>query len=247
MLARKRREMRKWAESNIRNKKSLQPTYIKETPKDHINCKYRKNTPCPPFFSYGPPPQNYSRKTLVPCNKSNDMKVSKCDLKKTNFEIKNSIIKRIDNKNGIHNPCYYHTSEKYLEGRNKQFMEHPEEIKQKKYRENCKTSFCNKSKPVCNRIQFNRYSNPKYSKSESVSSGARLNRLKHQVINKTQQTNRLSNQNVMNGMYPISLYKPTGPTKTVTELPTCNKKDNTKPYCEKTPKWCKPPCKCECK
>ena len=241
MLGRKRREMRKWAESNLKNKKSLQPTYINKTPKNIIESIVKKNEPCSPFFSYGPPPQNYSRKTRIPCNRSNDMKVSKCDLKKTNFEIKNSVIKKVDNKNGIYNPCYYHTTGKYLKARNKQFMEHPEDIKQKKYRENCQTSFCNKSNPVCNRIQKNKYSNGGHSKSESVSAGSRLHRLKYQTIIKSQSTN--IKQNTLNGMLPVRLYKPTSTTKKVTELPICN---GNKKYCKKTEKWCYPACNCHC-
>ena len=242
MLGRKRREMRKWATSTKKNKKSTQPTYINKTPKDIIESIVKKNEPCSPFFSYGPPPQNYSRKTRIPCDRSNDMKVPKCDLTKTNFEIKNSVIKKVDNKNGIHNPCYYHTFGKYLNGRNKQFMEHPEDIKQKKYRESCKTSFCNKSKPVCNRIQKNKYSNGGHSKSESVSAGSRVHRLKYQTIIKSQSTN--TKQNTLNGIYPLRLYKPTSTTRKVTELPICGK--NNKKYCKKTEKWCYPPCNCPC-
>jgi len=232
--------MRKWATSTKKNKNSKQPTYINKTPRDIIDSIVKKNTPCSRFFSYGPPPQNYSRKTRIACNRSNDMKVSKCDLTKTNFQIKNSAIKRVDNKNGIHNTCYSHTFGNYLESRNKQFMEHPEDIKQKKYRETCQTSFC-KSNPVCNRIQKNKYSNARYSKSESVSSGSRLHRLKYQTIIKSQSTNK--KQNTLNGMLPLRLYKPISTTKKVTELPICN---GNKKYCKKTQKWCYPACGCSC-
>lgn len=244
MLARKRREMRKWAESNIKNKKTLRPIYNFKSPKQNINCMNQKNKPCPPFFSYGIPPQKYYRKETA-CNDENSkIKVSKCDLKKTNFEIKNSVIKRIDNKNGIHNPCYHHTYEKYYVDRNKQFIDHPEEYKQKKYRENCKTSFCKKSSLICNDIQVNKYSNRRFSKQHAVNSGSHLHRLKYQAITKNQATNRISKQNIMNGTYPASLYQPTGPTKTVKNLPKCT--ENNEKYCTKVKKWCYPPCNCPC-
>ena len=250
MLARKRREMRKWAETNKKNKKTLRPVYQNTTPRDNFNKLVIKNkSSCNENNSNikrcGIPIQNYNRKNLLCNDKNNDIKVPQCGLKKTNFQIKNSIIKRIENKNGIHNPCYHHNYQKYLINRNKQFIEHPEDFKQKKYRENCKTSYCKKSALVCNDIQTVRYTNPAFSKKESVSSRSRLHRLKHQTITKVQNTHRAKKQNVMNGMMPLSLYLPTGPTKQVIEPSDCSEVTNKK-RCKKTVKWCKPPCKCPC-
>ena len=122
MLSRKRREMRKWAQSNTRNKKSLRPIYENKTPKDNFrnlvikkNCSSNnQNIYNSKPYNCGIPIQNYNRKNLTCYDKNNDLKVSKCELKKTNFQINDSIIKRIDNKNGIHNPCYHHNCQKYL-------------------------------------------------------------------------------------------------------------------------------------
>jgi len=231
--------MRKCANSKY-NKKSLNPIYVNKTPIDNLKniyCKEKKIY----NINFNIPPQNYNRKNLLCCDKNMNMKVPKCELTKNHFQIKNSIIKNIDNKNGIYNPCYYYKFKNYLKGRNKQFMEHPEDIKQKKYRDTCKTSFCNKSKPVCNIIQKNKYSNPSHSKSESVSSGSRLHRLKYQTIIKSQSTNK--KQNTLNGMLPVRLYKATITTKQVTGLPICN---GNKKYCKKTQKWCYPACGCSC-
>ena len=96
MLARKRREMQKWAQSNIRNKNSLRPIYENKTPKDNFrNLVIKKN--CSPnnskSYNCGIPIQNYNRKNLTCYDKNNDLKVSKCGLKKTNFQIKASFKK----------------------------------------------------------------------------------------------------------------------------------------------------------